>query len=173
MRASVLALALLAVAAPAFAQSSAVVTAVTAEELAAAVREAGTTFGVQINATTREAPDTSFVVMADIAFPASATGPADTLRFFVGLDSCEGTACGALSAVAFFGAGEGAPGPAELNGWNANRRLSRAYTTPEGIALQSDIDLFGGVTREAISRYLRTYLLSLVTFADALQGDDD
>jgi hypothetical protein len=167
-RLAVIALASLAIAAPTRAQ--AVLTDITADALAATIREASSGFGVPVQATPRVAPDTSFVVVGEIMFPAdSASGP-DTLRFFVGLDGCDGEACGALSAVAFFGTDEGGPGPADMNLWNATRRLTRAYVTPEGLALQSDYDLVGGVTRESVARFIRSFLISLVTFADVLQS---
>jgi hypothetical protein len=158
---------LAAVVTPASAQS--VITAVTAEELASAVREAGTAFGVPIIAETRTSPDTSFAVLANVAFPGDSVSAPDTLRFFIGLDGCEDVRCGALSAVAFFSTDEDGPGTNDMNAWNATRRLTRAYVTPEGLALQSDYDLAGGVTVSSLGRFIRSFLISLVTFADALQ----
>ena len=155
--------------APALAQPDPVLTSISAEELATIVREAGGAFGVPINAESRPAPDTSFAVLADIAFPGDSAVAPDTLRFFIGLDGCEATSCGSLSAVALFGTGAEGPGTDDMNAWNATRRLTRAYVTPEGVALQSDMDLGGGVTRESVGRYVRSFLISLVTFADALR----
>ncbi len=152
------------------AQAQPVLTSISADDLATVLREAGDAFGVPIQAETRPAPDTSFAVLGDIAFPGdSATAP-DTLRFFIGLDGCEGTECGSLSAVALFGTGEDGPGTDDMNAWNSTRRLTRAYVTPDGVALQSDMDLGGGVTRESVDRYIRSFLISLVTFADALRS---
>lgn len=152
------------------ASAQSVITAITAEDLAAAVRASGTTFGVPISAEARVAGDTSSTVFAEIAFPGDSTSVPDTLRFFVGLDGCDQLRCAALSAVAFFGTGEGGPGTDDMNAWNATRRLTRAYVTPEGLALQSDYDLAGGVTEAALGRFIRSYLISLATFADALQA---
>jgi hypothetical protein len=152
------------------ADAQTVLTAITAEDLAETVREAGTTFGVPISAEARVAGDTASTVFAEIAFPGDSTSAPDTLRFFIGLDGCEETRCAALSAVAFFGTGEQGPGTDDMNAWNATRRLTRAYVTPEGLALQSDYDLAGGVTEAALGRFIRSYLISLATFADALQA---
>jgi len=162
------ALAALAIAPTAGAQT--VLTAITAEDLAVSVRSAGEGFGVPIAARAQTAPDTSYVVIGEIMFPDDSTAASDTLRFFVGLDSCEGTACGALSAVAFFGTGGNGPGPDDMNVWNSSRRLTRAYVTPDGLALQSDYDLVGGVTDASLERFIRSFMISLVTFADVLQG---
>lgn len=163
-------LAALASAAPAYAQSGPVLTSISAEALAEIVREAGTAFGVPIHTETRPAPDTSFAVLADIAFPGDSVTAPDTLRFFIGLDGCEPTECESLSAVALFGTGDDGPGTDDMNAWNASRRLTRAYVTPDGVALQSDLDLGGGVARATVGRYVRSFMISLVTFADALRA---
>jgi hypothetical protein len=147
-----------------------VITAITAEELATVVRNAGTTFGVPIASQARATSDTSSAVFSEIAFPGDSATTPDTLRFFIGLDACEAQRCGALSAVAFFGTAEGGPGTDDMNAWNASRRLTRAYVTPEGLALQGDYDLAGGVTQASLDRFVRSYLISLATFADALQA---
>ena len=152
------------------ATAQSVITSVTAEELADVVRGAGSTFGVPISAEARTSGDTSSVVFAEISFPSDSAGVPDTLRFFVGLDGCEAQRCTALSAVAFFGTGEGGPGTDDMNAWNATRRLTRAYVTPEGLALQSDYDVAGGVTEAAVGRFIRSYLISLAAFADALHA---
>jgi hypothetical protein len=147
-----------------------VLTAITGDDLAVTVREAGTAFGVPITAETRASTDTTSAVYAEMFFPSDSTSTPDTLRFFVGLDACEEGRCTALSAVAFFGTGENGPGTDDMNAWNATRRLTRAYVTPQGLALQSDYDLAGGVAQGAIDRFIRSYLISLATFADALRA---
>ena len=53
----------------------------------------------------------------------------------------------------------------DTNAWNAERRFSMAYIDNEGDpVLQSDFDLSGGVSYEAVREFVRTYDMSLGEF---------
>lgn len=60
---------------------------------------------------------------------------------------------------------EGQGLPDRINEWNRTKRFSRAYLDREGDPIiESDIDLEGGVTREAMVAWVRTFAVSLSAF---------
>lgn len=55
--------------------------------------------------------------------------------------------------------------PEQINEWNRTKRFSRAYLDREGDPIiESDIDLEGGVTRDAMVAWIRTFNISLSAF---------
>ncbi len=57
------------------------------------------------------------------------------------------------------------PSFSKINEWNRDKILSRAYTDSEGDPfLQADLDLDGGVNRDAIVEFLKTYRTSVRSF---------
>lgn len=55
--------------------------------------------------------------------------------------------------------------PDRINEWNRTKRFSRAYLDREGDPIiESDIDLEGGVTRDAMVAWIRTFAVSLGAF---------
>jgi hypothetical protein len=57
------------------------------------------------------------------------------------------------------------PSPQKINQWNANKRFCRAYLNNDGkAAIESDLDLAGGVTIENFGAFFRTYRMQLGEF---------
>ncbi len=55
--------------------------------------------------------------------------------------------------------------PVIINEWNRSKRFSRSYIDREGDPiLESDIDLEGGVTEQAIVTWIQTFAISLKAF---------
>ena len=93
---------------------------------------------------------------------------ADYSGVLVFYDVTDGSA-GALLFQAFFTSGEEAFPLEMVNNWNTARRYTRAYVDADGdAALESDLDLAGGVTEETIRRFIRTFSTSLPGFAEAI-----
>jgi hypothetical protein len=68
-----------------------------------------------------------------------------------------------LSAVFSF---DGKVSLENINTWNREKRFSRAYIDSEKDAvIESDLDLEGGVSNEAIDEFIRTFRASLGDFA--------
>ena len=52
-----------------------------------------------------------------------------------------------------------------INEWNRTKRFSRAYIDDEGDpCIEADLDFDGGVTRDAIKEFVRTFRLSVRQF---------
>lgn len=59
-----------------------------------------------------------------------------------------------------------------INTWNKSKRYSRAYMDDDGDpAIELDLDLAGGVTKERIADYIRTVSLSVSAFAGSISRD--
>ncbi|MBF0144259.1 MAG: YbjN domain-containing protein [Magnetococcales bacterium] len=57
-----------------------------------------------------------------------------------------------------------------INDWNTNKRFSRAYLDRENRpALESDLDVEGGVTGESIIRFIALFSESVEQFAEHIQ----
>lgn len=57
----------------------------------------------------------------------------------------------------------------DVNAWNSERRFSMAYIDDDGDpVLQSDLDLSGGISYEAVREFVRTYDTSLGEFLQAI-----
>lgn len=55
--------------------------------------------------------------------------------------------------------------PERVNDWNRTKRFSRAYLDRDGDPIiESDIDLEGGVTKQAMVSWIRTFAVSLSAF---------
>lgn len=54
----------------------------------------------------------------------------------------------------------------KVNEWNQKKRFSRAYIDDEGDpCIEADLDFEGGVSRDAIKEFVRTFRLSVRQFA--------
>jgi len=157
---------------PAAAQSDGVLTGIRAEPTEALIRETAGEFGLTAVTRVERVVDSTYVIPTRLAFGGEGAAAADTLLFFASLDACTGPDCATLSVVAFFGAG-GAPDQlVSMNAWNAQRRFTRAYVDGDQVALQSDLDLSGGVTEASVRVFFRTYLLSLAAFISEPAGPE-
>lgn len=59
------------------------------------------------------------------------------------------------------------PSMAKINEWNREKMLSRAYIDSDGDPhIEADLDMEGGVSREAIRELLRTYKVTVRAFTD-------
>ncbi len=155
---------LAALALPARAQNASALTSVTAELASEITREAAAGFGVPVVAAAYRAPDSTYVVAVDAVMRGAADAPADTIRFFVGLDDCTGDACSVMSAVILFGGQTDTVTPESANAWNATHRYTRVYIDDDNVVLQADLDVHYGVTRETIRGFVQTYFVALDTF---------
>jgi hypothetical protein len=52
-----------------------------------------------------------------------------------------------------------------INAWNREKRFSRAFLDDGDPVLESDLGLTGGVTRETVVSFLKTFEVSLSEFA--------
>jgi len=87
------------------------------------------------------------------------------LRALLFLTDCRGGRCGSLQLFAGFSM-RNPPTLERINAWNREKRFSRAYLDEDGDpALESELDLEGGVTRQAIISFLETFEISLSRFA--------
>jgi len=81
------------------------------------------------------------------------------------LTDCKGGRCGILQLAAAFGM-RNRPTLQRINAWNQEKLLSRAYLTDDGDpVLDSYLSLTGGVTRETVVSFLKTFEVSLSAFA--------
>lgn len=54
----------------------------------------------------------------------------------------------------------------KINEWNRTKRFSRAYIDDEGDpCVEADLDFDGGVSRDAVKEFIRTFRLSVTQFA--------
>lgn len=59
------------------------------------------------------------------------------------------------------------PSMGQINEWNKSKLFSRAYLDSDGDPhLESDIDIEGGVSRETIRDFFRTYRISVRAFTE-------
>ncbi len=57
----------------------------------------------------------------------------------------------------------------QINEWNKTKRFSRAYIDDEGDAvIEADLDFAGGVTKETIEEFIKTFRGSVQLFTQAL-----
>jgi hypothetical protein len=78
-------------------------------------------------------------------------------KVWLSLEYCQGSSCGVLLLAAGFTLEE-PPALEDLNLWNGEALLSRAYLDEESAAwVESDLDLTGGVSREAVKVFLQTF----------------
>jgi hypothetical protein len=125
-----------------------VVTSLTAEEMEAILKEAGYRYE-----RVKEG--------AEVFFSLRIGG----LRALLFLTDCNGGRCGSLQLFAGFKMGK-PPTLERINAWNREKRFSRAYLDKDGDpVLESELDLEGGVTRQAIISFLETFEISLSRFA--------
>jgi hypothetical protein len=81
------------------------------------------------------------------------------------LVDCKEGRCGSLQLYARFSM-EKPPTLERINAWNREKRFSRAYLNEDGKpVLESELDLEGGVTWQAIISFLETFEISLSRFA--------
>jgi hypothetical protein len=81
------------------------------------------------------------------------------------LMDCKGGRCGSLQLAAAFSM-RNPPTLERINAWNQEKRFSRAYLDKDGDpVLESELDLEGGVTQQAIISFLETFEISLSLFA--------
>jgi hypothetical protein len=81
------------------------------------------------------------------------------------LDDCRGGRCESLYLAVPFGM-RNPPSLERINAWNREKRFSRAYLMDDGDpVLESNLSLTGGVTRETIVSFLKTFEVSLSEFA--------
>jgi len=87
------------------------------------------------------------------------------LRAALYLLDCQEGRCESLQLYAGFSM-EKPPTLERINAWNREKRFSQAYLDEDGDpALESELDLEGGVTRQAIISFLETFEVSLSRFA--------
>ena len=59
----------------------------------------------------------------------------------------------------------------KINSWNRTKRFSRAYLDGEGDpCLEADLDFEGGVTRESFREFVKTFRISVRSFAKYVRG---
>ncbi len=57
----------------------------------------------------------------------------------------------------------------QINEWNKTKRFSRAYVDDEGDAvIEADLDFAGGVTKETVEEFIKTFRGSIQLFTQAL-----
>lgn len=57
----------------------------------------------------------------------------------------------------------------QINEWNKSKRFSRAYVDDEGDAvIEADLDFAGGVTKDAIEEFIKTFRGSIQLFTQVL-----
>ncbi|MDM7325485.1 MAG: YbjN domain-containing protein [Thermus sp.] len=78
-------------------------------------------------------------------------------KVWLRLDYCQEERCGVLTLGAGFTLEE-VPDLELVNAWNRDRRFSRAFLDEEGaVWVESDLDLTGGVSLEAINTFLELF----------------
>ena len=129
-------------------QAPKVVTSLTLEEMEAILKEAGYRYE-----RVKKDAEVFFVLrMRD-------------LKAALFLMDCKEGRCGSLQLYAGFNM-EKPPTLERINAWNREKRFSRAYLDKDGDpVLESELDLEGGVTRQAIISFLETFETSLSRFA--------
>jgi hypothetical protein len=80
-------------------------------------------------------------------------------------DYCLEAGCQIYTLQAGF---EGEVGLEEINAFNRDHRFGRAYLSEGAAWLESDLDLSGGVTPEAVREWVRTFEELLAAFMEAI-----